>query len=324
MDITLRQLKYLIALADEGHFSRAAQAANVSQPALSVQIREMEDRLGVQLVERHPRRIGFTPAGRDVLTRARRIIDELAELTQAARRDRGLGGPLRLGVIPTVAPYLLPAALPLLRARNVLLDLGVREAQTQALLDELARGALDAAVIASPPSSDELAALPLFQDRFLLAGSARQVARLGARRLRPEQMGAERLLLLDDGHCLADQALAACALTSAVRSSTRIDLRASSLSTLCRLAEAGFGLTFVPELALRAETAAAPGLGLLRFAAPEPGRTVSLVRRRVSAEDGWFREVAGLLAQAGQAEINHARAMLPGPLPQGGPAQDAS
>lgn len=331
MEITLRQLKYLIALADEGHFSRAALAVNVSQPALSVQIRELEDRLGVQLVERSPRRIDFTPAGREVLWRARRIMDEISELQQAARWKQGLGGQLRLGVIPTVAPYLLPAALPLLRARNVLLDLGVREAQTQALIDELLRGALDAAVIASPPPSGELTALPLFEDRFLLAGSARQVARLGAMRLRPEQMGAERLLLLDDGHCLADQALAACALTSATRSwaSSRIDLRASSLSTLCRLAEAGFGLTFVPELALRAETAAAPELGLLRFTAPEPGRTVSLVRRRVSAEDGWFREVADLLSQAGRTEIDHARTALPGfdrsrLLPQGGPAQDAS
>lgn len=322
MQVTLRQLKYLIALADEGHFSRAAQATNVSQPALSVQIREMEDRLGVQLVERHARRIDFTPAGREVLWRARRIMDELNELQQAARWERGLGGKLRLGVIPTVAPYLLPAALPLLRTRNVLLDLGVREAQTQALMDELSRGALDAAVIASPPPSDELTALPLFEDRFLLAGSARQIARLGAMRLRPGQIGAERLLLLDDGHCLADQALAACALTSTSRSwtstaasrswaSTRIDLRASSLSTLCRLAEAGFGLTFVPELALRAETAAAPDLRVLRFVAPEPGRTVALVRRRVSADDGWFREVADLLAQAGRAEIDHARAALP-------------
>ena len=301
MEITLRQLKYLIALADEGHFSRAALAANVSQPALSVQIREMEDRLGVQLVERSPRRVDFTPAGREVLWRARRIMDEVSELQQAARWKRGLGGQLRLGVIPTVAPYLLPAALPMLRARDVLLDLGVREAQTQALIDELSRGALDAAVIASPPPSGELTALPLFEDRFLLAGSARQVARLGAMRLRPEQMGAERLLLLDDGHCLADQALAACGLA---RKATRLDMRASSLATLCRLVEEGFGLTLLPELAVRAERAAAPRLGLLRFAAPEPFRTISLVRRRTSSDEGWFAELAEILRAAGQSVLD--------------------
>lgn len=300
MDITLRQLRYLIALADEGHFSRAAAAANVSQPALSVQIRELEERLGAQLVERGGRRIDFTPAGRAVLARARRILKELGELQQAARWERGLGGQLRLGVIPTVAPYLLPAALPLLRARNVQLDLGVREAPTHALVEELARGALDAVVIASPPSSAELAGLPLFEDRFLLVGARERMARLDPERLRPERMAEERLLLLDDGHCLADQALAACAMSW---DAARIDTRASSLSTLCRLAEAGFGLTFVPELALRAETAAAPGLGVLRFAAPEPGRVVSLVRRRGTADDGWFVEVADLLSQAGRAEI---------------------
>ena len=301
MEITLRQLKYLIALADEGHFSRAALAATVSQPALSVQIREMEDRLGVQLVERSPRRVDFTPAGREVLWRARRIIDEVSELQQAARWKRGLGGQLRLGVIPTVAPYLLPAALPMLRARDVLLDLGVREAQTQALIDELSRGALDAAVIASPPPSGELTALPLFEDRFLLAGSARQVARLGAMRLRPEQMGAERLLLLDDGHCLADQALAACGLA---RKDARLDMRASSLATLCRLVEEGFGLTLLPELAVRAERAAAPRLALLRFAAPEPFRTISLVRRRTSSDEGWFAELAEILRAAGRSVLD--------------------
>lgn len=301
MEITLRQLKYLIALADEGHFSRAALAANVSQPALSVQIREMEDRLGVQLVERSPRRVDFTPAGREVLWRARRIIDEVSELQQAARWKRGLGGQLRLGVIPTVAPYLLPAALPMLRARDVLLDLGVREAQTQALIDELSRGALDAAVIASPPPSGELTALPLFEDRFLLAGSARQVARLGTMRLRPEQMGAERLLLLDDGHCLADQALAACGLA---RKDARLDMRASSLATLCRLVEEGFGLTLLPELAVRAERAAAPRLALLRFAAPEPFRTISLVRRRTSSDEGWFAELAEILRAAGRSVLD--------------------
>jgi LysR family hydrogen peroxide-inducible transcriptional activator len=308
MDVTLRQLRYLVALGEELHFGRAAASARVSQPALSVQIRELEARLGTALMERRARDVALTPAGREVLRRARRILDETREMQEAARLRRGLGGRLRLGVIPTVAPYLLPAALPLLRARNIALDLGVREARTQTLLDELAAGALDAAVIALPAAAGELTALPLFEDRFLLAGSATAVAGLRGVRLRPEEMEPERLLLLEDGHCLADQTLAACALG---REATRVDMRASSLSTLCRLVEAGFGLTFVPELALRIETAAAPRLAVMRFAAPEPGRTIGLVRRRRAADEGWAVEVADLLGAAGRSELAHALTAIP-------------
>lgn len=296
MEITFRQLRYLIALAEHGHFGRAAAAVNVSQPALSVQIRALEAALGTRLVDRAAREAILTPAGREVLRRARRITDEMRELAQAARWERGLGGRLRLGVIPTVAPYLLPEALPLLRSRNLALDLGVREAQTQALLEELRSGELDAAVVALPAAAPDLVAAPLFEDRFLLAGSAAQIATLADRPPRPEAMGPERLLLLDDGHCLADQALAACGLA---RAATRTDMRASSLSTLCRLAGEGFGFTLLPELAIRAETAAAPGLSLLRFAAPEPFRTVGLVRRRLTAAEAWFDELAAILRTAG-------------------------
>lgn len=309
MEITLRQLKYLISLAEEGHFGRAAAAVNVSQPALSVQIRDLETALGVQLFERRAREVVATPAGREILRRARRVMDEIAELSQVARWERGLGGRLRLGVIPTVAPYLLPAALPLLRSRNLALDFGVREAQTQRLVEELRAGELDAVVAALPVGARDLVEEPLFEDRFLLAGSERQIAALGAAGVEPAAMDPERLLLLDDGHCLADQALAACSLA---REQTRVDLRASSLSTLCRLAEAGFGLTLVPELATRIEAAAAPHLALARFAAPEPRRTIGLVRRRLSRDDGWFSELARMLARAGRDELGHAGAIVPG------------
>jgi LysR family hydrogen peroxide-inducible transcriptional activator len=300
MEFTFRQLRYLIALADHGHFGRAAAAVNVSQPALSVQIRALETALGTRLVDRASRDAILTPAGHEILRRARRITDEMRELAQVARWERGLGGRLRLGVIPTVAPYLLPEALPLLRGRNIALDLGVREAQTQALLEELRTGELDAAVIALPAPVPDLVASPLFEDRFLLAGSAAQIGTLADRPPRPEAMAPERLLLLDDGHCLADQSLAACGLA---REATRIDMRASSLATLCRLAEEGFGFTLLPELALRAETAAAPGLRLLRFAAPEPLRTIGLVRRRLAAAEGWFDELAAILRAAGEAAL---------------------
>jgi LysR family hydrogen peroxide-inducible transcriptional activator len=305
MSFTLKQLKYLIALAEAAHFGRAAAAVNVSQPALSVQIRELEAALGARLVERGGREVVITPMGREIVRRARRILEEAREIEQVARWDRGLGGRLRIGVIPTVAPYLLPAALPLLRARHLTLDLGVREAQTDRLVEEVRLGALDAAVIALPAAGTELVAAPLFDDRFLLAGSARRMEALGVPGTapRPEDMEPGELLLLDDGHCLADQALAACALD---RARARMDLRAASLTTLCRLVSEGFGLTLLPELAMRAECAAAPALRLARFAEPEPKRTIGLVRRALSVDDGWFGELAAILAAAGRAEIGPA------------------
>ncbi|MFO1207722.1 MAG: LysR substrate-binding domain-containing protein [Amaricoccus sp.] len=308
MRITLRQLRSLAALADEGHFGRAAAAVNVSQPALSVQIRDLEAALGARLVERGGRELVVTPTGREVLRRARRILADVSEIEQVGRWDRGLAGRLRIGVIPTVAPYLLPSALPALRARNLSLDLGVREAQTDRLVEEVREGALDAAVVALPVADPGLVAEPLFDDRFLLAGSPSRLAATVAPH--PEDMEPGALLLLDDGHCLADQALAACAVD---RSRVRMDLRAASLATLCRLVSEGFGLTLLPELAVRAECAAAPALALARFAAPEPRRTIGLVRRSLSVDDGWFAELAAILAAAGTAEVAAAGLRAPRP-----------
>ncbi len=302
MGFTLRQLRSLVALADLGHFGRAAAAVNISQPALSVQIRELETALGTRLVERGGREAVLTPTGREVLRRARRILGEVREIEQVARWHGGLAGRLRIGVIPTVAPYLLPLALPQLRARNISLDLGVREAQTGRLIEEVREGGLDAAVVATPVDAADLVAVPLFDDRFLLAGSAARLADLGVAETAPEPAAMEpgQLLLLDDGHCLADQALAACGME---RSRGPMDLRAASLTTLCRLVSEGFGLTLLPELAALAECAAAPELALARFAPPEPRRTVGLVRRRLSVDDGWFGELARILGEAGRSVI---------------------
>ena len=297
MTFTLRQLRYLVALADAAHFGRAAAAVNVSQPALSVQVRALEAALGVRLVERGPREAVITPTGREIVRRARRILDDVGDIEQVARWDRGLAGRLRIGVIPTVAPYLLPSALPRLRARDLSLDLGVREALTDRLIAEVREGALDAAVVALPLDDPDLVAAPLFEDRFLLAGSAARLAALGAAgaALHPEDMQPGQLLLLDDGHCLTDQALAACAMD---RARAHIDLRAASLTTLCRLVSEGFGLTLLPALAAHSECAAAPDLRLARFADPEPKRTIGLVRRRLSVDDGWFGELASILSDA--------------------------
>jgi LysR family hydrogen peroxide-inducible transcriptional activator len=296
MDFTLRQLRYLIALAEAGHFGRAAEASRVSQPALSAQIRELEARLGVELVDRQARGVVLTPAGRETLARARRVIEEAQALDAAARgARRGFGGRLRLGIIPTIAPYLLPAALPALRDRDEGLDLGVREAQTHGLLAELASGALDAAVIALPAATPEVAVRPLFEDRFLLAGSTRDLAAFGLEAPRPEAVDPGRLLLLEDGHCLADQALAAC---SVPRGAARLDMRAASLATLCRLAAAGLGLTLLPEIAARAELAAAPALAARCFCEPQPARRIALVRRRAGGDAAWFEALAETLAAA--------------------------
>ena len=298
MNVTLRQLECLVALAEAGHFGRAAGAVHVTQPALSMQIRALEAALGTALVERGPRGAVFTPTGQEVVRRARRVLAEVRDIGQVARWARGLSGRLRLGVIPTVAPYLLPAALPLLRARNLALDLGVREAQTEALLDELRDGQLDAAVVALPVTDSGLVGLPLFEDRFLLAGSRRALEALGDG-VAPMDMRPGQLLLLDDGHCLTDQAIAACGVD---RAETRTDLRAASLTTLCRLASEGFGLTFLPEIAAPTECAAAPRLATRRFAAPVPGRTIGLVRRQLSGDGGWFRELGEVLVAARAAE----------------------
>lgn len=300
MTFTLRQLRYLVALADAAHFGRAAAAVNVSQPALSVQVRALEAALGVRLVERGPREAVITPTGREIVRRARRILDDVGDIEQVARWDRGLAGRLRIGVIPTVAPYLLPSALPRLRARDLSLDLGVREALTDRLIAEVREGALDAAVVALPLDDPDLVAAPLFEDRFLLAGSAARLAALGTAgaALHPEDMQPGQLLLLDDGHCLTDQALAACAMD---RARAHIDLRAASLTTLCRLVSEGFGLTLLPALAAQSECAAAPDLRLARFADPEPKRTIGLVRRRLSVDDGWFGELASILSDAAAA-----------------------
>ncbi len=307
MNVTLRQFAYFIALAEELNFGRAALRVHVSQPALSMQIKELEASLAVTLVDRRPRDVRLTRAGREVLARARRIIAEARDLEAVARRQ-GLVGQLNLGVIPTVAPYLLPGALTRLRATDLTRDLRVREAQTAPLLSALDAGQLDAVVVAMPRQTAGQIAVPLFQDMFLLAGSPHRLAAMAQESLRPVSLDPETLLLLDEGHCLADQALEVCALD---RRQTRIDLGASSLSTLCGLVAEGFGMTFLPEIAIRTEAAAAPGLHLRRFGAPQPGRTIALVRRAPVTDEGWFSELAEVLQAAGTELLDHARRAYP-------------
>ena len=305
MRISLKHLRYFVALSDEGSFVAAADRVHVTQPALSQQIKDMERQLGVQLVERLPREIRLTRSGRIALERARKIISDVHDLEDAVGQQKGLSGTLSLGVIPTVAPYLLPLALTGVRSRDLSLELRVREAQTEVLIDDLKRGKLDAAIMALPASEGGLIAKPLFDDHFVLAGSATRLNSLRDTHdaLRPTSLDPDSLLLLDEGHCLADQALEICGLASR----RKVDLGASSLATLCGLVSEGFGLTFVPEIALKSETAAQPSLATKRFSAPEPKRVIALVRRETSLDDGWATDLEEILRQAGQELLAHAR-----------------
>lgn len=306
MAITLRQLTYFAAVAEERSFVRAAARVNVTQPALSMQIRELEEQLGLLLVERDTRELRLTPAGREVLARGARILAEVREIEGIGRRQ-GPERRLNIGIIPTVAPYLLPAALA--RIGGLSRNLRLREARTDRLLEELAAGMLDAVVIARPAGRNGgLATEPLFTDRFVLAGSPERMAGIAAETLRPVALDPDHLLLLDEGHCLADQALEVCGLT---RRQMRVDLGAASLSTLVGLVAQGFGLTFLPEIALPAETVAAPGMRLLRFAAPEPSRQIALVRRAATPAEGWFADLAAQLAAAGHGLLDAADTLLP-------------
>lgn len=312
MNITLRQLTYFKALAEQRNFGRAADMVHVSQPALSVQIRELEKTLGATLVERQARDVVLTPFGRRILAHAERVLAATRALEDAARWRAGLAGQLRLGLIPTIAPYLLPTALEALRSRDISLDVQVQEAKTERLLADLRAGSLDAAVIALPSGEEGLIEQPLFEDRFLLAGSAARLAAQGrgpgAEALRPMELGTSQLLLLEEGHCLTDQALDVC---GRGRGHAQINMGASSLSTLSLLVAAGFGLTLMPELAALQEQRAAPDMRLMRFSAPEPARQIGLVRRDASADDGWFTALADILRDVGTGLVQAARQACP-------------
>ncbi|MEE2816673.1 MAG: LysR substrate-binding domain-containing protein [Pseudomonadota bacterium] len=306
MNFTLRQLSYFKSLSQHRNFGRAAEASHVSQPALSVQIRSLEEAMGGALVERRARDVILTPLGREVLEMADTVLDAARSLDRLAR-DQGVGQrSLALGVIPTLAPYLLPGTLANLRARDVQLTVQVREARTERLLSLLQAGELDAAILALPSGAADLVEVELFTDRFLLAGSAGRLAQMeaGKAQLRPSDLRTEQLMLLEDGHCLTDQALEVCGMQ---RAAPGINMGAGSLGTLSRLVAAGFGLTLMPELAVRAECEAAQGLAVQRFPNPEPFRRIGLVRRRSSSGGEWFDQLADVVRDVGEAIVQDSR-----------------
>jgi len=264
----------------------------VSQPALSMQVRELERAIGAELVERRPGDIALTDTGLEVAQRAESILTAARDLVDFARHRDVLSGPLKLGIIPTLAPYILPRVLPLLQASYPLLRLEVRETQTKMLLDELASGALDAVMLALPAEGGDVETLPLFDDPFLLAvPTADKFAVHG--RVNIEDVDQRRLILLEEGHCLRDQALAFC---GTPRRDQPASLGATSLATVMQMVANGYGVTLLPQVAVDAELHD-ERVKLLRFRDPEPGRKIGLVWRRTSPRRKDFEALGALLAE---------------------------
>ena len=288
--MNLRALYYLVALADHRPFGRAAAACFVSQPTLSTQIRKLEEELGVSLVERNPRRVMLTPAGHEATERARRIVAEVEQLKEAARRDQDPeSGTVRLGIFPTLAPYLLPHSVPAVRARFPRLELLLVEEKSDVLMARLREGRLDAAILALPVEDDQLHSELLFDEDFVLAvPEGHPLATRGS--LRMQDLGNERLLLLEDGHCMREQALEVCHLAGAHEKS---EFRATSLETLRQMVAANVGLTLLPALAVKPPVARSPDIRLLAFDDPPPSRRIAMGWRRTSALDGFLRHLAG-------------------------------
>ena len=286
---TLRQLEYIVAVADERHFGRAAETCFVTQPGLSAQVRELESLLDLQMFERNSRRVLVTPAGAELVERARRILVEVDELVEAARvAQQLLCGTLRLGVIPTVSPYLLPRVLPRIRRKHKELRLLLREDHTARIVAELEAGRLDVLLLALEAELGNAQTLPLFRDDFL-AVMPTDHPLVRKKSLRLEDLDGEQVLLLDDGHCLRDQALAVCSAQGATELG---DFRATSLSTLTQMVTGGDAMTLLPELAVDLETRGRRDLAVRPFRSPPPHRTIGLAWRPSSSREEEFRALA--------------------------------
>lgn len=293
--MNLRDLKYLVALADHKHFGRAAAACFVSQPTLSTQIKKLEDELGVPLVERAPRKVMLTPAGREAASRARGIVAEVEQMKEAARRSQDPeAGTVRLGIFPTLAPYLLPHMVPGIRQRFPQLELLLVEEKSDQLLRQLREGRLDAALLALPLHDEQLHTEFLFEEPFVLAvPEGHALARQDSLTL--DELADQRLLLLDDGHCLRDQALDVCHLSGAAEKS---EFQATSLETLRQMVAANVGVTLLPMLAIKPPVARSDSIHLLGFRADKPpSRRIAMVWRRSSAMAEFLQHFAQLFKE---------------------------
>ncbi len=290
--ISMRHLRYFEALAQHGHFGRAAQACAISQPALSLQVKELEELLGAPLVERGARQIRLTSLGEALALRAREILQAVDELGDLARASFSpLTGRLRIGVIPTVAPYLLPLVIQKLAERFPGVDLRPREAVTQKLVDDLVEGRLDTAIVALPVSELTLHEQPLFEEEFVLVRPAEDMEKPVPN---PEMLREMRLLLLEEGHCFRDQALSFCKMASSL---PRDLMEGSSLTTLVQMVGAGIGVTLIPQMAIAIETRSA-NVSVARLTHPRPSRTIGMIWRKTNPLSGQLAHVANLVGAA--------------------------
>ncbi|APX25670.1 MAG: hydrogen peroxide-inducible genes activator [Rhodobacteraceae bacterium] len=307
LNLSMKHLRYFDALARLGHFGRAAETCAISQPALSMQIRELEQLVGAPLVERGHRQIRLTGLGEEFADRVRDILRSVDDLTDLARASQSpLVGRLRIGVIPTVAPYLLPDVITALARDYPALDLRPREAVTGTLIEDLMASRLDTAIVALPVSEPSLEEVALFDEEFVLV---RHVTEADKPVPDPEALQEMRLLLLEEGHCFRNQALSFCNMSPSV---ARDLMEGSSLSTLVQMVGAGIGVTLVPEMALPIETRSAQ-VSLARLPEPRPTRTIGMVWRKSNPLAEQLSHIAGIVRQAGQTRPEVAEP--PGDLP---------
>ena len=297
--VNLRDLRYLVALADERHFGKAAERCYVSQPTLSAQVRKLEEYLGVPLVERQPKRISITPAGEKIVERARRLLQEADAIVELAKSDRDpLAGTLKVALIPTVGPYLLPHVVRRLKRALPKLKLLLYEYQTAPLLEKLRDGEIDMGILALPVPMDGLDAAELYSEPFMLAVPADHPF-AERERVTTQDLHGEPLLLLEDGHCLRDQALEVCSRVGAHESQ---DYRATSLETLRQMVAAGHGVTLLPELAAASPVGSARGLRIKPFVKPAPARTIGAVWRKSTTRGPAIEAIANAIRAAMKEE----------------------
>lgn len=307
--MNLRDLQYLVAVADHRHFGQAAAASFVSQPTLSTQIKKLETELGVELVERSPRHVMLTVAGERVVERARVILREAASIRgialQAADPEAGT---IRMGLFPTLAPYLLPHVIPQVHARFPHLELLLVEEKTEAILQRLRSGELDVGVLALPVHDDQLHVEPLFDEDFVLAVPSDHALASSSGPVDVSVLADEDLLLLEEGHCLRDQALAVCQLSGA---SERSGFRATSLETLRQMVAAGVGTTLLPELAVQPPVPPSLDVHLIRFRPPAPRRSIAMFWRRTSVYGELLPKLAEVMRDRPAGLVGHADGNMP-------------
>ena len=299
-DLKLKDLRYLVAVADTRHFGQAAARCFVSQPTLSAQIKKLEDYLGVQLIERHPRRIALTEAGVQVVARARRIIeasDEIVSLSQLQRDP--LAGRLRMALLPTIGPYLLPLVAARIRRKLPRIELLLYEYQTAPMLEHLQAGEIDVGILALPVPADGLVEKRLFDEPFVVAVPEHH-ALASRKTLKSADLNGETLLLLEDGHCLRDQALDVCRSSSAQE---KQDFRATSLETLRQMVASGSGVTLLPQLASSGAYGHARGVTMVPFARPAPVRHIGALWRKTTARGAAIEAVCDVVAEAANRQV---------------------